>query len=42
MWDDLLILLIPESKLGFALWGVALFVLLLIAAALVLGWAILT
>jgi hypothetical protein len=42
MLDDLLILLLPETKLGLALWGVAIFVLLLVAAALFLGWAILT
>ena len=42
MWDELLILLIPTSKLGLALWGVALFVIILLLAALILGWAILT
>jgi hypothetical protein len=42
MLDLLFDLLIPQSKLGLALWGVALFVLLLVAAAILLGWAVLT
>lgn len=42
MLDLLFDLLIPQSKFGLALWGLALFVLLLVAAAILLGWAILT
>ena len=42
MLDLLFDLMIPQTKLGLALWGVILFILLLVAAALVLGWTILT
>jgi hypothetical protein len=40
--DFLFDLLIPQTKFGLALWGVAMFIVVLIVAALMLGWVIIT
>ena len=42
MFDILIAFLIPQTKFGLVLWGIALVIIGLVVAALTLGWAILT